>query len=110
MSNSSSTFKSFSTSYSSSTANGQTQSHSETTYSDPSGTKVHRTSQEPGQAPREERYETDNTGRRLQSGSDNGSRRIQDVTDEDEEGTQAQNDKKYEERMEDEYAKREGGA
>jgi hypothetical protein len=35
-------------------------------------------------------------------------RRIQDVTEE--EDTQAKRDKQYEERMQDEYAKREGGA
>lgn len=111
MSNSHSTFQSYSSSYSSSSINGQTQSHSESTYSDPSGTKVHRTTQEPGQAPREERYETDNAGRRLQSSDHGDARRIQDVTDEeDKQAQQAQNDKKYEERMEDEYAKREGGA
>jgi hypothetical protein len=101
---SNSTFQSFSTSYSSSSVNGQTKSHSETTYSDPSGTKVHRTSQNPGEAPREERFETDHTGKRVE-GTDQ--RRIEDVTDEEE---QKKNDKKYEERMEDEYAKREGGA
>lgn len=111
MFNSSSTFKSFSTSYSSSSVNGQTQSHSETTYSDPNGTKTHRTTQEPGQAAREERFETDSTGRRLHNGTSNDAHRIQDVTDEEDKGdVQVQNDKKYDERMEDEYAKREGGA
>lgn len=100
-----STFQSFSTSFSSSSVNGQTTSHSETVHSDPSGTRVHRTSQEPGQAAREERFETDNSGNRIQDGS-NSAGRIQDVTDEE----QARNDRKYEENIEDEYAKREGGA
>lgn len=104
-SNSKSTFQSFTSSYSSSSVNGQTQSHSESTYSDPSGTHVYRTSQEPGQAPRKEHFQVDSTGRRVEGTADN-TRRIQDVTDEE----QAKNDKLYEERMEDEYAKREGGA
>ncbi|KAF1960036.1 hypothetical protein CC80DRAFT_489276 [Byssothecium circinans] len=102
-SNNRSTFQATSYSYSSNTVNGQTRSQSETTYSDPSGTKVHRTSQEPGQAAREEHIEYDNAGRRI---ADAGSRgRIEDVTDE-----QSEKDRQYEERMEDEYAKREGGA
>lgn len=105
-SNSQSTFKAFSSSYSSSTVNGQTTSHSENKYSDPSGTKVHRTSQEPGQAPREERYEVDANGRRIQESGNHGARRIEDVTDKEQE----QRDREYEEKMEDEYAKREGGA
>jgi hypothetical protein len=103
MSNSNSTFQSFSTSSSSSSVNGRTTSHSETTYSDPSGTKVHRISQEHGQAPREETFEINNAGRRVEGA---GQRKIEDVTDEDEK----KNERKYEERMEDEYAKREGGA
>lgn len=107
MSNSNSTFQSFSTSYSSSSVNGQTKSHSETTYSDPSGTKVHRTSQNPGEAAREERFEIDHSGRRVESAGSGDQRRIEDVTDQEEQKT---NDRKYEEKMEDEYAKREGGA
>lgn len=63
---------------------------------------MHRTTQEPGQAPREERFQTDGSGRRVEDSGEN--KRIQDVTDEEENG------RKYEERMEDEYAKREGGA
>jgi hypothetical protein len=99
-----STFQSFSTSSSSSSVNGRTTSHSETTYSDPSGTKVHRISQEHGQAPREETFETDNAGRRIEGA---GQRTIEDVTEEEQ---QKENDRKYEERMTEEYAKREGGA
>ncbi|KAH8730312.1 hypothetical protein GQ44DRAFT_701152 [Phaeosphaeriaceae sp. PMI808] len=98
---------SFSTSYSSSSVNGQTKSHSETTYSDPSGTRVYRTSQEPGQAPREERYETDHSGRRVEGSGPKDSGRIQDVTEDEE---QKKRDEQYEERMGDEYAKGEGGA
>lgn len=104
---SNSTFQSFSTSYSSSSFNGQTKSHSETTYSDPSGTRVHRTSQNPGEVVREERFEVDNAGRRVESAGSGDQARIQDVTDTEE---QKKNDRLYEERMEDEYAKREGGA
>lgn len=107
MSNSKSTFQSFSTSFSSSSVNGQTKSHSETTYSDPSGTRVHRTSQTPGEAPREERFEVDDSGRRVEGAGTADQRRIEDVTEEEE---QKENDRKYEERMEDEYAKKEGGA
>lgn len=106
MSNSSSTFQSFSTSYSSSSVNGQANSHSETTYSNPSGTRVHRTTQKPGEAPREERYEVDNAGRKIEGVGAGDSLRIEDVTEEE----QQKNDKKYEEKIEDEYAKREGGA
>ncbi|KAL5120169.1 hypothetical protein ACEQ8H_001995 [Pleosporales sp. CAS-2024a] len=108
MSNSSSTFQSFSTSYSSSTSvNGQTKSHSETTYSDPSGTRVYRSSQNSGEVPREERLAFDNAGRRIDDAGAGESRQIQNVTEEDK---QKKNDKLYEERIEDEYAKREGGA
>jgi len=99
-----SSFQSSSYSFSSSTVNGQTRSRSEATFSDNSGTKVHRSSQEPGQAPREERFQYDNTGKRVEEAGTRG--RIEDVTDKE----QAENDRRYEERMEDEYAKREGGA
>ncbi|KAF1967615.1 hypothetical protein BU23DRAFT_559262 [Bimuria novae-zelandiae CBS 107.79] len=99
MSNQSSTFQSASYSFSSSTINGETRSRSEATFSDPSGTKVQRREQEPGQAAREERFEYDNTGRRIEEAGAKG--RIEDVTDKEAE---------YKERMEDEYAKREGGA
>lgn len=103
---SSSTFQSFSSSSFSSSINGRTTSHSEHTYSDPSGTKVHRTSQRNGEAPVEERIQYDSSGRRMEnSGATQG--RIQDVTDEE---NQAERDRQYEEKMEDEYAKREGGA
>jgi hypothetical protein len=107
-SNSKSTFQSFSTSYSSSSINGQTKSHSETTYSDPSGTRVQRVTQEPGQEPREERFEVDSSGRRVEGGDQRG--RIEDVTDKEGEEEQKGNGRAYEERIEEEYAKREGGA
>jgi hypothetical protein len=108
MSSNNSTFQSSSYSFSSSTVNGQTRAHSQTTHSTPSGTQVHRTTQEPGQAPRDEHYEYDNSGRRIEdSGSIKG--RIEDVTDVTD-AEQSERDRQYEEKMEDEYAKREGGA
>jgi hypothetical protein len=54
---------------------------------------------------REERH-YDAQGRELLSGAGaGGERRIEDVSDD-----QKQRDREYEERIEDEYAKREGGA
>jgi hypothetical protein len=103
MSSSNSTFQSYSASYSSSSVNGQTTPASETTHADPSGTRVHRTVQKPGEAAREERFGVDNSGRRVE-GADQ--RRIEEVTDQE----QQAKDQKYEERIENEYAKREGGA
>jgi hypothetical protein len=112
---SNSTFQSFSTSSSSTTIDGQTTSQSHATYSDPSGTKTQSSSQQPGQAPKIERSETDNAGRRLEGGAsgDNrleGRERVQDVTEEDGDDEQKEKDRLYVERMEEEYAKREGGA
>jgi hypothetical protein len=104
---SSSTFQSFSTSYSSSSVNGKTQAHSETTYSDPSGTRVYRVSKNPGEAAREEHFHVDSAGQKIQGTAPTDQMRIEDVTEEEQQKT---NNKKYEERMEDEYAKREGGA
>lgn len=103
-----STYQSQTFSSVSSSINGQTTSRTQSTYTDNSGTRVHQTSQEPGQAAREERYEIDNNGRRIADGSTSGSNagRITDVSDEQ----QRENDRAYEERMEEEYAKREGGA
>lgn len=103
-----STYQSQTFSSVSSSINGQTTSRTQSTYTDNSGTRVYQTSQEPGQAAREERYEIDNNGRRIADGSTSGSNagRITDVSDEQ----QRENDRAYEERMEEEYAKREGGA
>ncbi|PVI07901.1 hypothetical protein DM02DRAFT_608512 [Periconia macrospinosa] len=104
-SNGRSTFQSASYSFSSSTVNGETRSYSESTYSDPSGTRIQRSTQEPGQAPRNERVEFDSAGRRIQDDRSTMGR-IEDVTDKE----QSDRDREYEERMEDEYAKKEGGA
>ena len=65
---------------------------------------MHRSSQEPGQARREEKFAYDNAGRLLSGGNAGG--RIEDVTEKEQE----ERDREYEERMEEEYAKREGGA
>lgn len=104
---SSSTFQSFSSSSSSTTINGQTDSKSEQTYSDPSGTRTQRTHQAPGEAPRIERFHTDANGRQIDNPRGTDARRIQDVTEEEDARAKG---RQYEERMEDEYAKREGGA
>jgi hypothetical protein len=101
-----SSFQSQTFSSTSSSVNGATTSSTQTTHSDASGTRVHQTHQEPGRALREERFEVDSSGRRVQGGTSGSNARITDVTDEQ----QAENDRKYEERMEEEYAKREGGA
>lgn len=97
------------------------QAYQSTTHSDPSGTRVQTTSQSFGQPAVQETRKYDANGRQIleggktlgqgqgqgQSGG-NASRRIEDVTDADE--NESENDRLYRERMEDEYAKREGGA
>ncbi|KIY00604.1 uncharacterized protein Z520_03267 [Fonsecaea multimorphosa CBS 102226] len=109
---------SFSTSTSSSTGGGdpQTRNHAQRytetmTSNDRDGTNIRRLSEETGRAPRsEETYiPPRGGGRGIDRGTDGGAGRIEDVTDRDEDD-QAARDRKYEERMEDEYAKREGGA
>ncbi|OCL05750.1 hypothetical protein AOQ84DRAFT_91561 [Glonium stellatum] len=94
------TFQSSSYKSSSSTVDGRTTSYTESSHSDPSGTTIHRTSQQPGQKPTNETVHLPASG--SEGVQDGGTRqRIEDVTDKDRE---------YEENMEDEYAKREGGA
>ncbi|KAL8811606.1 MAG: hypothetical protein Q9223_001530 [Gallowayella weberi] len=95
------TYSTFSsTSYSSSTdAAGNTRT--EAFISNPSGTTIHRTSQEAGKPAVSESAQIPAGGAAaVQGGVDRG-RMVEDVTDAD---------RQYEERMEDEYAKREGGA
>jgi hypothetical protein len=112
---SSSTYSSTST-----TRNGQRtgQAYQQQTSSDPSGTAMHMTAQQLGQpAVQESRY-YDAEGRQIledgrvlgQSAQSAGSeqRRIEDVSEEPQRGVEKE--REYEERMEDEYAKREGGA
>jgi hypothetical protein len=103
MSNQQQTFQSSSyTSSSFTTAtNGEppkTTRHTEATVSDPRGTTVHRTSELPGQEQRQESIYIPADGQPDQA---EGRGRLIDVTDAD---------RQYEERIEDEYAKRVGGA
>ncbi|KAI0890153.1 uncharacterized protein GGS22DRAFT_150105 [Annulohypoxylon maeteangense] len=114
-SNKSYSYSSSSVSFSSSTTrDGKTTGSrfAEHTTSDPSGTTTHFASQRSGEPLHHERREYDSSGRltssegRALGGSGvDTRRRIEDVSDE-----QRENDKLYEERIEDEYAKREGGA
>jgi hypothetical protein len=78
----------------------QTWRTAENKTSNPQGSTVHRISQEPGQEPVQETLNLDPQGKLLPSQAKE-SGKIGDVTDADQ---------KYLENMEDEYAKREGGA
>ena len=69
---------------------------------DPSGATVRTSRSRDGGQPTVETKRYDAPGRRVEGGNTEDRRRIEDVTDKDEES--------YEEKMEDEYAKREGGA
>jgi len=103
MSNSHFESKSYSSSTFSSSCNGeapQTWRSTESASSNPQGTTIHRTSEQPGQAPTQERLQLDSQGQ-LMLDRPQESGRIEDVSEADRE---------YVERMEDEYAKREGGA
>ncbi|EXJ69006.1 uncharacterized protein A1O5_07941 [Cladophialophora psammophila CBS 110553] len=118
-----STSASYSTSMSSSSTDPQGRSHSHThrysetmTSNDRDGTSIRRVVEQTGRPTlSEETYipprpagrgiELDGDGR--QGGASGG--RIEDVTN-DEDQDQAARDREYEERIEDEYAKREGGA
>ncbi|KAI1343242.1 hypothetical protein F5Y15DRAFT_228442 [Xylariaceae sp. FL0016] len=102
--------QSYSSSYtsftSSTSANGgapQQHTYAERSYTDASGTTTERYTQRPGEAPVHETFQQP-SGRSLQSGTAPTQNRIEDVTDKE------AADKAYEERIEDEYAKREGGA
>ena len=94
---SSSTFSS--SSYSSVTDSSGT-TYTESVTSNPSGTTVHKITQRAGEQPTSETTRLPAYQNQQVEGKDSG-RRIEDVTDADRE---------YEERIEDEYAKREGGA
>ena len=109
-STSSFSFSSTINSSSSSNHNGETTSHRSThqTTSDPvNGTTVRTSTQENGQPAVEQTKHYDSQGRELLEGPGGagGSRQIEDVS-----GSQAERDAEYEERMEEEYAKRKGGA
>lgn len=95
--------QSYTSSSFSSSRNGeapQTWRSTETTSSNPQGTTIHRTSEQPGQLPTQERLQLDAQGKPMLA-QPQGQGRIEDVSEADQE---------YLERMEDEYAKREGGA
>jgi len=112
------TSSSSSASYSSITRNGQTQGHAEhhQSHTDPSGTTMQSITQNLGEPAVQETRQYDSAGRELPiagagagmlgSGSSDGGR-IKEVTEGQEE---SEVDQQYRERMEDEYAKREGGA
>jgi hypothetical protein len=78
----------------------QTWRATESTSSNPQGTTVQRTSQEPGQAPSQETLRMDAQGKLIPGQSQEGGR-IENASDADQ---------RYLENVEDEYAKREGGA
>ena len=108
----SSSFTSYSSvSYSSSSSRDNEQvsgsRHSQTSYSDDSGTTVKSSSQNIGEPVVREEKHYYTKGRELLSGTDGAgqNRRIEDVSNE-----QQERDREYEERIEEEYAKREGGA
>lgn len=117
MSNNNYSYSSSSYSYTSSSGgNGQSTSnhYAEQTKSDPRGTTYQSATQRNGEPLITERRDYDSSGRPVVAGNAIGSGssgmptsgRIEDVSDE----RQRANDRLYEERMEDEYAKREGGA
>ena len=105
----SSTFTSYS---SSSNINGQTSGHryAEQTNKDPSGTTFKSASQNPGEPVYTETRQYDPQGRPLVEGNTvgGGANRIEGGRVED--ISEAEAARRYEERIEDEYAKREGGA
>jgi hypothetical protein len=82
------------------------------TSNDRDGTNVQRTTEETGQPTiREEKHFPSERG--IDSSAAGQGRVIEDVSDQkdgDDEVVQRERDRQYEERMEDEYAKREGGA
>jgi hypothetical protein len=100
-------YSSSSSSYSSN-LNGQRSGHShqEISHTTPEGTTVRTTTQNLGERPITETRRFDTQGQELigDNAGNNTSKRIQDVSHEEEA------DHAYEERIEDEYAKREGGA
>lgn len=94
--------QSYSSATFSSSSNGEaakTWRRTESSSSNPQGTTTHKTSEEPGQAPVQETIRYDSSGKAIENSSNAG--KIEDVTDAD---------RQYLERMEDEYAKREGGS
>ncbi|KAK5084158.1 hypothetical protein LTR70_007932 [Exophiala xenobiotica] len=98
---------SFTTSSSSDGGPPRTQSYTETAnYDSRTGGNITREAKEDGQPTLTETRDIPVQERVGASNGADTSRRIEDVTD----AEQAERDQQYEERMEDEYAKREGGA
>lgn len=96
------TYSTFTSQSYSSSSDGSGNRYTESTFSNPAGTTVHRTSQETGKPAISETTRIPGSGTgAVESTTGGASRRIEDVTDAD---------RDYEERIEDEYAKREGGA
>lgn len=99
---SSQSFSTFQSSSYSSYTDSSGKKYEEKTYSNPEGTTTQRTTQQSGQPAVSE--STHVPSKRHVQGSSGEQRVIEDVTDQEEA------DAKYKERIEDEYAKREGGA
>jgi hypothetical protein len=115
-------YSSSSMSYSTTTTNGQTtgQAYQRTSETTPEGTTVRTTHQNLGEQPVTETQRWDASGRAIEAaGGGHGSERVRELPSsgsnegagqaEDKE-QESEADKLYRERMEDEYAKREGGA
>ena len=93
-------YSSFSSSSYSSVTDASGTTYTESVTSNPSGTTIQKTTQRAGELPTSETTRLPADGNQQVEGG-SGDRRIEDVTDADRE---------YEEKIEDEYAKREGGA
>jgi len=102
---SSQSYSTFHSSSYSSYSDSSGRKYQESTTSNPSGTTTYRSVQEAGQPAVSEttRFSAGGSAAQQVEGLGGSNRRIEDVTDADADG-------QYEERMEDEYAKREGGA
>jgi len=101
-SNTTQTYSTFSSTSSFSYQDSSGNISSSHTISDPSGTTIHRTTQTAGQPAQTETTRLPPGGAaQVQGGRSAAGGRIEDVTDAD---------RQYEERIQDEYAKREGGA
>jgi hypothetical protein len=115
---SSSSYSSYTSSSYSTSSGTDPQSHSKTTTetassNDRDGTKIHRMTEETGKPTLQDEIfiPPGRVGLTDGGGETGGGRgRIEDVSDRDGDEEQAQRDREYEERIEEEYAKREGGA
>lgn len=102
------TQSSYSTSSTQTTTNGQTTGFTQTSssHTDPSGTTFHSSHQTHGEPPQTQTRHFDTSGRELLDERSSAGR-IEDVSASQ---SQTERDAQYEERIEDEYARREGGA